>query len=214
MFLSPVPNAAVPTELSNYPDCTATTNILISSYCVYSWHSDKQLFLKWKNTTHGDLQFVRWCVWRKRQRYSYKALIRNNFRGYFEDIKTSKEHCVAGDAKSFYCRWTFSSNYLNFEYIFTVSHGQLRLLHQCQLCAHILTVEVKYRETSLTSFVAFRISIHILWKNSSNFHVFTLPSYYSSFGNNVNGRPLPKIFPSITALFCLMMVNMYDRNGW
>ena len=36
------------------------------------------------------------------------------------------------------------------------------------LCAYILTVEVLYTETSATTFMIFRI----LWKNSTDFHVF------------------------------------------
>ena len=42
------------------------------------------------------------------------------------------------------------------------------------LCAHILTVEVLYTETSVTTFMIFSIFLRILWKNSIDFHVFIL----------------------------------------
>lgn len=42
----------------------------------------------------------------------------------------------------------------------------------CMLCAHILTVEVLYTETCVTTFMIFWILVQILWKNSIDFHVF------------------------------------------
>ena len=44
--------------------------------------------------------------------------------------------------------------------------------------------KVQHTETSLTSFMTFWILAQILWKNSTDFHVFIVPFYYSSLCNN------------------------------
>ena len=44
----------------------------------------------------------------------------------------------------------------------------------CIFCAHILTVEVLYTETCVTTFMIFQILVQILWKNSIDFLVFIL----------------------------------------
>ena len=95
----------------------------LSNHSPLCWCSEKSLFVKWNNTTYGNLQFVTWCLWTKRQSYSYKALTQNNFRGCFEDIKARTEQCVASDAKLFYCRWIYSSSLLRIWIFFTVTHG-------------------------------------------------------------------------------------------
>jgi len=40
------------------------------------------------------------------------------------------------------------------------------------MCAHLLTVEILYTETSVTTFLIFWILVQILWKNSIDFHIF------------------------------------------